>query len=121
MSKEEPALKKAADLLRQGATMLDIACPICHMPLFKLKSGDIVCPTHGKVYLVKDEEEEKRISLSVSLDLLEETLFKSMGTVADKLKSDPMDSDALLQVIRYLDAIERIRKIKSISNSATNK
>ena len=121
MSKENIGIKKAAELLRQGATMLDIACPICHMPLFKLKNGDIVCPNHGKVYLVKDEEEEKKISLSITLDSIEETLFKNMNIVVDKLKSDPMDSEALLQIIRYLDAIERIRKIKNISSSGMNK
>ena len=115
MSKEDTGVKKAAELLRQGATMLDIACPKCHMPLFKLKNGDIVCPNHGKVIVVKDEEEEKKITLSISLDMLEDVLFKSMNSVVEKIKTDPMDSDALLQIIRYLDAIERIRKIKSIS------
>ena len=117
MTKEDTGIKKAAELLRQGATMLDIACPICNMPLFRLKNGDIVCPNHGKVYLVKNEEEEKKVSLSLTLDFIEQTLFKNMNVVADKLKSDPMDSEALLQIIRYLDAIERIRKIKSISSS----
>jgi len=117
MSKEDAGIKKAAELLRQGATMLDIACPICNMPLFRLKNGDIVCPNHGKVYLVKNEEEEKKVSLSLTLDSIEQTLFKNMNIVVDKLKSDPMDSEALLQIIRYLDAIERIRKIKSISSS----
>ena len=117
MSKEDAGIKKAAELLRQGATMLDMACPICNMPLFRLKNGDIVCPNHGKVYVVKNEEEEKKVSLSLTLDFIEQTLFKNMNVVVDKLKSDPMDSEALLQMIRYLDAIERIRKIKSISSS----
>lgn len=115
MSKEDIGIKKAAELLRQGATMLDMSCPLCHMPLFKLKNGDIVCPNHGKVYIVKDEEEEKKITYSLSLDNIEEILLKNTSIIAEKLKNDPMDSDALLQVIRYLDAIERIRKIKSIS------
>lgn len=116
MSKEDIGVKKAAELLRQGATMLDMACPICNMPLFRLKNGDVVCPIHGKVYIVKNEEEEKKISFSITLDFIEETLFKNMNVIINKLKNDPMDSEAILQIIRYLDAIERVRKIRSISS-----
>ncbi|NON62549.1 Sjogren's syndrome/scleroderma autoantigen 1 family protein, partial [Acidianus sp. RZ1] len=56
----EGSVKKAAELLRQGAVMLTDSCPICNYPLFRTKSGDVVCPTHGKVYLVKNDEEEAR-------------------------------------------------------------
>lgn len=118
MSKNDTGVKKAAELLRQGATMLDMACPICHMPLFKLKNGDVVCPTHGKVYLVKDDEEEKKITSRISLDNLEDTLLKMMNSIVEKLKNDPMDSDSLMQIIRYLDAIERIKRIKSSSEES---
>ena len=54
-NESELGVKKAAELLRQGATMLEEPCPICKMPLFKLKNGDIVCPVHGKVYIAKNE------------------------------------------------------------------
>lgn len=110
------SVKKAAELLRQGATMLDLACPICHMPLFKLKNGDIVCPTHGKVYIVENEEEEKRITSSLVLENLENTLYKGIEILDEKLKKDPLDVDSITQVIRYLEAIERITRIKSLLN-----
>ncbi|MGD2142812.1 MAG: Sjogren's syndrome/scleroderma autoantigen 1 family protein, partial [Candidatus Bathyarchaeota archaeon] len=37
------SMKSMAELLRSGATMLSRSCPECDSPLFKLKSGDIVC------------------------------------------------------------------------------
>ncbi|PVU71151.1 hypothetical protein DDW09_00135 [Sulfolobus sp. SCGC AB-777_L09] len=116
MSKEE-SVKKAAELLRQGATMLDIACPICYMPLFKLKNGDVVCPTHGKIYIVKNEEEEKQITTSLVLDNLEKVLVKGLENISNKLKENPMDEDSVTQIIRYLEALERVRRIKNLDKN----
>ncbi len=116
MSKEE-SVKKAAELLRQGATMLDIACPICYMPLFKLKNGDVVCPTHGKIYIVKNEEEEKQITTSLVLDSLEKVLVKGLENISNKLKENPMDEDSVTQIIRYLEALERVRRIKNLDRN----
>ncbi|MFP3197104.1 MAG: Sjogren's syndrome/scleroderma autoantigen 1 family protein [Sulfolobaceae archaeon] len=110
------SVKKAADLLRQGATMLDMACPLCHMPLFRLKNGDIVCPTHGKVYVVENEEEEKKITGAITLDKLENTLYKGIEFLDQRLNKDPLDIDTINQVIRYLEVIERINRIKGLIN-----
>lgn len=107
---DEP-IKKAAELLRQGATMLGEACPICHSPLFKLKSGEVVCPVHGRVYLVKSDEEEVKIKRQVSLETVEGVLVEGILTIAKKIKEDPMDGDSVMQLIRYLDALERLKRV----------
>ncbi|WXG43091.1 MAG: Sjogren's syndrome/scleroderma autoantigen 1 family protein [Promethearchaeati archaeon SRVP18_Atabeyarchaeia-1] len=39
-------IKKMAELLRSGATMLQDACPICNSPLFKQK-GKVFCANCG--------------------------------------------------------------------------
>ncbi|MEM0015694.1 MAG: Sjogren's syndrome/scleroderma autoantigen 1 family protein [Saccharolobus sp.] len=111
-NESELGVKKAAELLRQGAIMLEEPCPICKMPLFKLKNGDIVCPVHGKVYIAKNEEEEKIIKRNLELDEIENILINGLYLNAKKIKEDPSDSDSILQIIRLLDAIERLRKIK---------
>ncbi|MCY0860255.1 MAG: hypothetical protein OWQ54_07480 [Sulfolobaceae archaeon] len=108
---DDAGIKKAASLLKQGAVMLDISCPICHMPLFKLKSGEIVCPNHGKVYVVKNEEEEAKVKREVSLQGVEETLLDGLFAVAKKIKEDPSDEESLKQVIYYLDALDRVEKL----------
>ncbi|BCU70486.1 Sjogren's syndrome/scleroderma autoantigen 1 family protein [Stygiolobus caldivivus] len=110
------SVKKAANLLRQGATMLDLACPICHMPLFKLKNGDVICPTHGKVYIVENEEEEKKITGTMTLEKLESTLYKGIEILNEKLNKEPLDVDSINQIIRYLEAIERVTRIKGLIN-----
>ncbi|EHP68663.1 MAG: Sjogren's syndrome/scleroderma autoantigen 1 family protein [Metallosphaera yellowstonensis] len=109
----DQSVRKAAELLKQGASMLSESCPVCNNPLYKLRNGEIVCPIHGKVIIAKDEEEEKRLKRDLLLDSLEETLIESMTSISKRVKEDPMDSDALLQVIRYLDSLERLRKIRS--------
>lgn len=108
---DDDSVKKAAALLKQGAVMLDISCPICHMPLFKLKTGEVVCPTHGRVYVVESDEEEARIKREVSLQNVEETLLNGLYVIANKIKEDPTDDEALKQVIYYIDAIYRIEKL----------
>ncbi len=115
MSSREQNVKKAADLLRQGATMLSDACPQCGMPLFRLKNGDVLCPTHGKIYLVKNDEEEETIKKNVTMDKVEDVLVNNLYYLSSKIKEDPTDQDSLMQVIRYLDAIERIRRVKVTS------
>ncbi|AAK41078.1 Sjogrens syndrome scleroderma autoantigen 1 [Sulfolobus islandicus Y.G.57.14] len=111
-NESEVGVKKAAELLRQGATMLEEACPICKMPLFKLKNGDVVCPVHGKVYIVKSDDEEKIVKRNLQLDEIESILIDGLYLSAKKMKEDPLDSERIIQIIRYLDALERLRKIK---------
>lgn len=44
MSKEEKneVVKKMSDLMRSGAVMLEHTCPLCGLPLFRIKSGEVL-------------------------------------------------------------------------------
>ncbi len=79
MSGRDEAVKKSVQLLKQGARMLSLQCPICGSPLFQLKNGDIVCPIHGKIHVVSDESE---VVESVSRDVLGVVMEK----VLDKIR-----------------------------------
>ncbi|AWR99692.1 Sjogren's syndrome/scleroderma autoantigen 1 family protein [Metallosphaera hakonensis] len=113
----EQSVKKAAELLRQGASMLSESCPICNSPLYKLRSGEIVCPVHGKVIIARDEDEEKRLKRDIALDYVEQLLVELMNNVVEKLRNDPMNPDVILQVIRYLDSLERLKRVKDFARA----
>ena len=111
-SERDEGVKRAAELLKQGATMLDLACPIDGLPLFRLKNGDIVCPVHGKVYVVENEEQKKAIEAVNVLAGAEEAVLNGIAEMTKKLRADPSDPDAVSQMIRLLEALERLRRLK---------
>jgi len=44
-----------AEFLRQGAKMLDLTCPACGNPLFKLKNSEIYCPSCEKKVIIEKQ------------------------------------------------------------------
>jgi len=108
------AVKKMAELLRSGAVMLPQKCPAkdCSLPLFKLKSGEIICPLHGRVYLVSSDEEAReivsRLSVSSILDKLEKRVIEILGKTLD----DRMGEMDYRDIIGWLEVLERITRIK---------
>ncbi len=57
-------IRRMAEFLRQGATMLDKSCPVCSNPLFRLKNTEIYCPSCEKKVLIAkgDENHESLVS-----------------------------------------------------------
>jgi len=110
------ALKKMTELLRGGATMLADTCPLCGSPLFKLRSGEIVCPIHGRVLVAKTEEEVAEASVLGVLTELEKgivkAIAKSLPDIGSIRRIDEGESLARA-LIYWLDALERIERIKS--------
>ncbi|OYT40645.1 MAG: hypothetical protein B6U89_01390 [Desulfurococcales archaeon ex4484_58] len=113
MSRKIDPIKKMAELLKSGATMLAETCPVenCNLPLFKLKSGEIICPVHGKVYMVKTEEEVKEIEEEITirniLDKLEHRVLEIINSYTEETLSSPDE------LIGWLEVLERLMKIKS--------
>jgi UPF0148 protein len=69
---EERYIKRMADLLRQGPTLTELACPVCASPIFRLKNGDLWCARcEKKVIVVKEETELTKITSVLSLETLE--------------------------------------------------
>jgi len=113
MEKTDP-VKKMAELLKSGAVMLSETCPVkgCNLPLFKLKTGEIVCPVHGKVYVVKTEEEASmivgEITLRSVLDRLEQSVLRNIN---EHLESGEASTRLMID---YLEILERIYRIKNM-------
>jgi len=110
---EKEAVKKMAELLKLGAVMLPQKCPVkdCSLPLFKLRSGEIICPVHGRVYLVRSDEEAKevlsRASLTQVLDKLEKQVIEVLNRSGDELLAT-----GYREVIGWLEVLERIIRIR---------
>ena len=105
-------LKKMTELLRAGATMLAETCPSCGSPLFKLKSGEIQCPLHGKIYLVSTEEEVSTVTLTAILNNAEELVASKISTLINSLKSGN-DYESIELLDKWLDIALKIQKIRN--------
>ncbi|OYT31920.1 MAG: hypothetical protein B6U94_01500 [Thermofilum sp. ex4484_79] len=116
MSREDTAVKRMAQLLKSGATMLERVCPQCNVPLFRLKSGEIICPSCGQRFvIVQSEEEEIRVYANEALKELERILISKIYKMAAEVRnvSDVSElSDLLKSVYEILKVIEISRRIR---------
>ena len=113
---EEQPIKRMADLLRQGATLTELACPACASPLFRLRSRDLWCAKcEKKVVIVKEGEEPSKIAGSIVLDKLEATLLAKVQEVQNKLQHEQsMEELQKLGAVLsgLLENLGKIRKTK---------
>ena len=117
MGEKSEDIKRMADLLRQGAALTDLACPVCSSPLFRLKNGTLWCAKdEKKVIVVKEgEEEPEKAQIGLGMDKLEATLLEKIQQLQDRIqKTDDVDqlqklSSALSEL---LGNVEKIRKMK---------
>ena len=94
-----------ADLLRSGFTMLNIACPECNNPIFRVKDNEKFCPSCNRKVLFVDEkpynsknkvnENMSRLSqinegniVNSSIDSIEEILNSKIKWIAEKLQNE---------------------------------
>jgi len=110
-------VRKMAELMRSGATMLDKSCPLCGAPLFKLRSGEVICPIHGPVRIVKSESEAVEILADAVLDELEDFAAKKVHEVLVSLKTcETTEEERLLKMLMmWLRVLKYVRLIKRSS------
>ena len=111
-------VKRGANLLLQGATLTDLACPNCSSPLFRLKDGTLWCAKdEKKVVVVKEgEEAPKQASApSTAYDKLEATLMAKIADIQIKIEKT-QDMDELQKLTcalsELLNNIEKIKQMK---------
>ncbi len=111
-AKRRDAVKAMADLLRSGATMLSERCPICGLPLFRLKSGEIVCPIHGRIFVVRSEEEYTRATLEAALEGLERLAAARITALTAEVEKT---GRGLEELVKWLEVVERIERVRSLT------
>ncbi len=115
---EEQHIKRMADMLRQGATLTELACPACASPLFRLRSGDLWCAKcEKKVIILKEGEDPSKITGSIVLDKLEATLLAKIQEIQNKMQHEEnMEELQKLGTVLsgMLENLEKIRKTKRV-------
>ena len=115
MAKNSENIKIMADLLRQGATLTEYACPACSSPIFKLSSKDLWCASCQKrVVIVKEGDPEPAAKEAPVFFNLEATLMSKVQQIEKQLaeETDPEKLTTLGATLSSL--LENLEKIKNI-------
>ncbi len=109
-------VKKMAELLKSGATMLSETCPECGTPLFR-KGKETFCPKCNKqVVIIESAEQETRLMADQVLEDSEQTLLTKIREVnlALKKETDPEKLVAYGNALNsWLSAIEKLRRVRN--------
>jgi UPF0148 protein len=113
-------VKKMAELLKSGATMLSETCPECGTPLFR-KGKETTCPKCGKqVVIIQSAEQETQLMADQVLEESEQTLLSKIREVNLALKAEK-DPQRLLEygnaLASWLGAIEKLRRLRNVSSN----
>lgn len=100
-NKDDTSVKKMAELLRRGATMLADACPQCGSPLFKVRD-DIYCVRCDRrvVYADSDEEVETE-AVRTLIPELRTTLIAKLNALNELVESES-DIEALTKLANLM-------------------
>jgi len=115
VAKNSENIKIMADLLRQGATLTEHACPACSSPIFKMRSGDLWCASCQKrVIIVKEGEPEPEAKETPVFARLETTIMNKIEQIEKQL-AEETDSEKLTTLGATLSSLlENLEKIKNI-------
>jgi UPF0148 protein len=118
--KTDASIKKMADLLRRGATMLAQACPQCGSPLFKV-GNDTYCATcDRRIVIVHSGQEVEAPAPNAVISQLRETLLRKLKDV-NELAEGENDVESLTKLARLmvllLQALHRIENMGRVANA----
>ena len=111
---EDEAIKRMAELLRQGTTLTDLACPACASPLFRLKDQTLWCAKDQKKVVVLKKDEKLNTSNS-KYDKIEQTLLTKAENLQVRIeKTENIDELQKLTITlsEVLNTLEKIKKMK---------
>ena len=109
-------VKRMADLLKSGATMLSDVCPECGSPLFKVR-GDVFCAKCNKpVVYARATGPEASISSSMLLDSVEQTIISKITETNAllKIEKDPERLSVYSNLVfGWLSMLEKIHNLRA--------
>lgn len=106
-------LKKMADSLRSGATLLTDSCPECSSPLFKVNEEIWCLKCNKKVLRARENEVSTIVEKSVLLEELEKNLLAKLKDLQGRLPSED-DPEKVKQLgeamLLLLELLSKTRK-----------
>lgn len=115
MSREKvskDSLRRMAELLKSGATMLSTVCPSCKTPLYKLKSGEVICPNCDKrYYVVPEGAREEEVLVGAVLDRVERMAASKISSIVESYNVNPT-REVARELILWLEVLDRVEKVK---------
>lgn len=114
LSEGSNKIRSMTDLLRSGATLTSLSCPVCSSPLFRMKNGDLWCgQCQKKVIVVREGREFDEAQSITALSTVEQTLLEKMMEINEKIRGTN-DSDELQKLSMLLSSLlENLRRIRS--------
>ena len=113
-------VKKMAELLKTGATMLQETCPQCGTPLFRRGTETFCAKCNRPVFIIRNAEDETRLATDQILDETEQTLLAKIKqlNIALKGETDPSQLVSYGSALKtWLDAIDSVRRLKTRGQS----
>jgi len=109
-------VKKMAELLKSGATMLSETCPECGTPLFR-KGKETFCPKCNKpVVIIESAEQETRFMADKVLEDSETILFSKIREINLEMRNET-DPEKLLvygnALTSWLSALEKLKHLRN--------
>jgi len=122
-------VKRMADMLRRGATMLSEQCPMCSSPLFKLHDETFCVKCNRRVVMIKegeevpqmkDEREKPPVASTTVSALIEETALAKLQEIVSQARGEK-DASRLQQLgsslMTWLEVLEKVKKIGKLESS----
>ncbi|MBD3405552.1 MAG: hypothetical protein GF411_05385 [Candidatus Lokiarchaeota archaeon] len=101
MTDNDDSIKKMAELLRRGATMLAQSCPQCGSPILKIQD-DLYCAScDRRIVVVRSDEEAESTAVKTMLPKLRETLMRKLQSLNEIIESET-DTDKLTKLANLM-------------------
>jgi len=110
MSNEEN-VKRMADLLRAGATMLSYNCPVCSSPLFRIK-GEVWCPNCNKRVIIASQGGQAQMTSQPLLAETEKIILQKIQETIQRIaqEQDQEKLERLSSLLsQWFDTLEKAR------------
>ena len=104
-----------ADLLRSGAVMSSLPCPVCSSPIFKLKNGDLWCEKCKKKAVYNTFEQKDASRSLTRLNNVESTCLSKIQEISTLIQEeeDPLKIERLAATLLiFLENLEKIIELK---------